>query len=953
MRSFLEDLAEGTLKRHSSLDGLTFVFPNRRAVLYFRKHLSALLTKPSFAPGIITIEEFVSGLSTLQVPDRLELVHRLYMVYNQVMSNRQDGEEVIREPFDQFYFWGDMLLRDFDELDKYKVNARQLFKDLSNQKELDSSYDYLTEDQLEYLRSFWGNFSHDLNANKRKFLRVWRLLPDVYDAYHEHLRSLGLAYDGMLYRQVADDLLSGTVKQHANSRLIFAGYNALTGTEEEIISHFVTTANAEVHWDVDTYYVNNNAQEGGRFFRQYQESKALGATFPKDIPSNFMAAKAVRIIGSAQHVGQAKLMSQILAEQLKKGINPEDTLIVLPDEKLLLPVLHGVAGHVDKLNVTMGFPLASTPMFNLIEFLVELQQHQRGDYFNHRQVLALLSHPYVVSADPSHAYRTRKAIQEKNQVSVPGKFLNTGPMLYIVMFKALEGNSVLHYLRDVVREIGALETLTPLDKEYAFHALTLINRLDEVMGQSFDAAQDQKDGLKSFMRLFRQLGKSQKIPFTGEPLKGLQVMGVLETRNLDFKNVFVLSLNEGALPSSGNKASYIPYNIRKAYSMPTAEHQDAMYAYLFYRVLQRAENVFLFYNTEPDILGQGEMSRFLQQIMVESGWKVKPEILHSPIHPRPITPISVAKDERVLEGLTKLNEGTSRSKGISPSALNAYIDCPLQFYLKHVAKIREPDEVEDFVDARLFGNLLHEVMEQFYRRIQEKKKTNIIQSTDFDHYKETIGQLMDNAFNNQFGLEQSNKITYQGQRLVVREVIRSFVEKIIEHDMASTPFSIEGLERGELLYYVPISHAPGQAVLSGKIDRLDRKGDVIRILDYKTGKGDLDFVSIESLFDGTKKRNKAAFQTLIYTLLYKANHPVEGLKLAPGLISRQNLFEDVLRTQLILVKVEVADASELLGEFEVKLKALLEEIFNPAVSFQQTENTDTCTYCAFKNICYR
>ena len=956
MQTFLQQLAERVVKEHASLGELTFVFPNRRAVLYFRKHLSDQLKAPTFAPGIMTIEEFVGGLSPLQVPDRLELIHRLHTIYQQVMNTRQDGEEIFNEPFDQFYFWGDMLLRDFDEVDKYLVNAPQLFRDLSSQKELDSGFDFLTDEQLVYLKDFWGNFRGTLNENKRKFLRVWRLLPQVYNSYREHLLSLGLAYDGMLHRTVAEELAESNERKHKNT-VVFAGFNALTGAEDNIISFFVEKEEAEVHWDVDSYYVNNNSQEAGRFFRQYQEHPILKKSFSQDIPANFSSQKNVRIMGTAQHVGQAKLMSTLLDEQIKAGINPEDTLIVLPDEKLLLPVLHSVSGSVEKLNVTMGFPLASTPVFNLVEFLVELQQNYRNGNFNHRQVLSLLSHPYLVAADPSFAYKTRKLILDKNQVSVPQEWLGEGPLAYQAVFKPLGQQNILTYLREVLLQLGSVESLTPLDKEYAYHGMMLINRLGDVMGDEDAVAEDttkiQKESLKSFTRLFRQLGRSQKIPFTGEPLKGLQVMGVLETRNLDFKNVFVLSLNEGALPASGNKASYIPFNIRKAYSLPTAEHQDAMYAYLFYRVLQRAENVFLFYNTEPDILGQGEMSRFLQQLLVESGWKVKPEILHTPIQPRPLVPIVIKKDERVMEALTKLNEGNSRFKGISPSALNSYIDCSLQFYLKHVAKLREPNEVEDYLDARLFGNLLHDVMEKFYRKIQERKKTNIIQSTDFDHASVTVGQLIDEAFIHHYGLPVGKKVNYEGQMLVVREVIRNFVEKVLEHDKEYTPFNIEGLERGELLYYAPIAHAPGQAVLSGKIDRLDSKDGVVRILDYKTGKGDLDFKSIESLFERNPKRNKAAFQTLIYTLLYKANYPSLGSTLVPGLVSRQNLFEDEFRPHFRLDNEEVEDANKLLPEFEQRLKVLLESIFNPETPYVQTEHVETCQYCPYKAICYR
>lgn len=956
MNSFLRELAETLEKKYPSLDGLTVVFPNRRAVLYFRKHLGDLLDKPAFSPNLITIEEFAGGLSTLHVPDRLELIHRLYAIYSEVMNNRHDGEEPGRETFDKFYFWGDMLLRDFDEVDKYRINAKQLFRDLSNQKELDAGFDFFTEEQKEYLMTFWGTFAGKLNDSQRKFLRVWTLLSTVYEKYRDHLLSLGIAYDGLLHRQVTDSLDSMEVKP--GRKVIFAGFNALTAVEEKILTHFVSRHGAEVYWDVDAYYVNHAAQEAGRFFREYQQHPVLKSTFPPNISSNFNQQKNVRIMGSAQHVGQAKLMSKLLEEQLKNGSDPQDTLIVLPDEKLLLPVLHSVSDKVEKMNVTMGFPLASTPVFNLVEFLVELQQYYRNGLFNHRQVLALLSHPYVVAADPSVAYHSKKTILEKNQVSIPLSFLHQGPPLYSVLFRPMDRQHILDYLREVLIALGSLESVTPLDKEYLYQGLTLVNRLKEVMGaaelKGEDFSAEQKEQLKSFMRLFKQMGRSQKIPFTGEPLLGLQIMGVLETRNLDFKNVFVLSLNEGALPSSGGKGSYIPHNIRKAYGLPTTEHQDAMYAYLFYRVLQRAENVFLFYNTEPDILGQGEMSRFLQQLLVESGWNVKPEILHTPIQPQTILPIVIEKDERVLEALARLNEGSTRFKGISPSALNSYIDCSLQFYFKQVARLREAKDVEDYVDSRLFGNLLHEVMEKFYRRIQDRKKSNLVQSTDFDKYREVVRQLIDEAFVKQYGLDPARKVVYEGQTLVAREVIRLFVEGILEHDRKYVPFQIEGLERGEWQYFVPIQHAPGRVILSGKIDRLDRKDNVVRILDYKTGKADLEFTTIQSLFEGTnRKRNRAAFQTLIYALLYKSTVPAQDVALVPGLISRQNLFADEFRPHFIFGGDEVSDANKILPEFETKLKELLEEIFDPSKPFTQTEHTEHCKLCAFKAICYR
>ena len=511
------------------------------------------------------------------------------------------------------------------------------------------------------------------------------------------------------------------------------------------------------------------------------------------------------------------------------------------------------------------------------------------------------------------------------------------------------------YLRAIIQEIGGIESLTPLDKEFVFHALTLINRLEEILGA--DGQDNNPDSiasaLKGFLRLFKQLARNQRIPFTGEPLAGLQVMGVLETRNLDFKNVMILSMNEGSLPASGRKSSYIPHNIRLAYGLPTAQHQDSIYAYLFYRVLQRAENVFLFYNTEPDVLGQGEMSRFLQQIIHESGWDIEHKILHNPVSPHKVLPIEIKKTEKVLQSMARLNEGTRTFKGISPSALNTYLECQLQFYLKHIARIYEPKEVEEYLDVRVVGILLHEVMEKFYQGIQEKKKSSLIQATDFIHAEAVVDKLIEEVFRKKYSIDNKSKMTFEGQGLVVKEIIRSFASRIIALDKEYAPFTIEGLERAEWLYYVKIAHAPGQAVLSGKIDRLDRKGDVVRVLDYKTGKKDSsEFKDIESLFDRNGKRNKAAFQTMIYAMLYKANNPTTGVKLRPGLITRATLFDDQ-GSGLILDKIPVDDAHTIMGQFEEKLQLLLEELYNPEETFKQTQNTEICRYCNFKNICYR
>ncbi len=952
MKSFLFEVAEKITEAHPDLDKLTFVFPNRRAILYFRKHLTDIIKKPVFSPRFTTIEDFIGGFSTYEVPDKLELVYRLYNAYYNMLDQKD------KEAFDKFYFWGDMLLRDFDEVDKYMVNAGQLFLDLSNQKELDTGFDFLTEEQLQFLKDFWGNFDEQLTSNKQKFLYVWRQLPAVYSKFKEQLHERGLAYQGMLHREVAERITEIVQRAPSDRKIIFAGFNALTAAEEKIISSFVASGIGEVHWDVDHYYVNNNTQEAGRFFRQYQDHSTLAKTFSPDVPANFNAKKNVKIVGAAQNIGQTKIMAEFLEEQLRKhNLNPEETLIVLPDEKLLLPVLHGISGLVEKLNVTMGFPLSSTPVFNLIEFLAELQAGRRDGAFNHRNVLSVIGHPYVLSADPVQANSRRKEIIEKNRITISPEELFAGPELWRSIFVVVKPGKFLSYLREVLHALGTLSSLTMLDKEFVFHFLKLINRFEEVTGDNLavvetdDEKQFQSE-LKSFLRLFRQLVRSEKIPFTGEPLRGLQVMGVLETRNLDYKNVFVLSLNEGALPAAGNKASYIPFNIRKAYSLPTAEHQDAFYAYLFYRVLQRAENVFLFYNTETDVLGQGEMSRFLQQIIFESGWAPSHDVLHNPIQPHAIQPIEIVKDETVLKNLVKLNEGNYRFKGISPSALNTYIECQLQFYFKHIAKIREANEVEEDLDARWLGNILHDVMELFYRGIGQRKKSNLIEADDLKNYESVTDALIDDVFIRNYSLDPKKKVVYAGQRLVVREVVKGFITRIIRYDREYAPFSIEGLEHQGLLYYVPIAHGPGQAVIGGKIDRLDKKGNSVRVIDYKTGRDKLEFDDIESLFSRDGSRNKAAFQILLYALLYAENNP-GGIKIKPGLINRLNLFEEEFKFGLIMNRVQLDDAVPLLDALKTHLKELLEELFNPEGTFKQTKNVDNCKFCAYRRICYR
>lgn len=947
MESFLKELAR-KINAEPQFEQLTFIFPNRRASLYFRKHLSEVITKPVFSPRLITIEDFIASFSGYQVPDKLELVHKLHGVYSEIIGTH-------KESFDEFYFWGEMLLRDFNEIDKYLVNAEQLFKDLRNQKELDASFDYLTDEQKKFLLDFWSEFDVHITENKKQFLNVWGRLFNLYESYRKHLQQQGLAYEGLVHREVAENIASLSAKRYVPVQLRFVGFNALTKAEEKILSHFVAQG-SQIIWDGDEYYVNNKAQEAGEFFREYQQHEVLKQTFTQTFPSNFRSAKSIKVLGAAQPIGQAKLMGQILQAELEKGLVSEDTLIVLPDEKLLMPVLYGLPSGIEKLNVTMGYSLGNTSFFNLLELLVELQIAKRKEYFNHRQVLALLAHPYVIAADAGLASTRRREIQKGNWVQIPQGYLASVSPLHRVLFGDLN-EGLLPYLHNVLHEVGSLESILDLDREFAFQFIKLLNRIQDIIGVQTPDPTERKEfvkSMRSFLRLLRQLARAEKIPFSGEPLKGLQIMGVLETRNLDYKNVFVLSLNEGAFPSFGGKGSYVPFNIRKAYTLPTTEHQDAMYAYLFYRMLQRAENVFLFYNTETDQLGQGEKSRYLQQLIFESGLKLESRVLHNPVMPMAIEPINIEKTEEVQQGILKLNEGNSHFKGISPSALVTYLDCRLRFYFKHVAKVKEPDEVEDELGARELGNFLHKVMEKFYKNLAQQKRNKQVEAGDFADAGKIVDKLIDEVYTANYNMEPGKKVEYEGQSVIIQKLVKSFAVRILEEDKAMAPFTMEAVEAEGLLHRVKISHAPGYAVLGGKIDRVDRKDDLLRIVDYKTGSDKLDFEGVASLFDrNDKKRQKAVFQTLLYGFLYHTNFPLKANdRMLTGIMNRELLFSNS-RFGLTLNKEQVENVIPLMTEFNAHLTALLEEIFDPAVPFDQTQELANCKFCPYKSICYR
>jgi len=921
VKTFLQEVAESYAASGKAWSEGIFVFPNRRAIVHFCRTIAGVVSAPVLAPKMFTIDEFISSFSPLRIPDRLELVMRLHRVFAKVTKSR--------EPLEQFYFWGEMLLRDFDEADKNRVNAEALYKNLSDLKEIDAGFDYLSDEQKKILETFWGNMKGLESVHAQKFLRVWEKLYLVYKEYREELFKEGLAYEGMLWRMAAEDF------NFASKDVRFVGFNALTPAEEKVIDHCVSQG-CTMHWDGDEYYVENTDQEAGLFLRRHRLGKWKNTFSP--FPSHFKKLTTIHLHSSAQAIGQAKCLGEILYREFKNGMKEEETLIVLPDESLLLPVLSSVGG-AEKINVTMGFPLTQTPAYVLIEALFKMQRNVSKKKFYFADAAEALSHPYIAAAE-NQASRLRQNILNGKNVRIEASFFETSALRTVFQSEEFSKSTEwINYFQSVLNLL--MPALSNMDKEFVLHFILLFNRMEHLF--SLSSAEEEGNQLKPLQKLFRALAKPLRIPFSGMPLEGVQVMGMLETRCLDYKNVFILSLNEGVFPPAANLSSYIPYTLRKAYQLPVNEYYDGIYGYLFYRLLQRASQVHLFYTTAKDALGQGEQSRFLQQLRYETNIDIKHEVWQHEIHLTSPVPIVIQKSDDLLQKIYQRFE----EKGISPTALVSYLECKLKFYFKYAVGIEEMRAPDDEISPANLGIFLHAVMEEFYKPKIGKELTE----KDFAHASEEIESLMQRLLKEKFSLAHDQ---LEGEQLIVWEVVKKFSNAVISADKKTAPFTVKALEfrLEENAFPVMIDRIGKPLKADGSIDRVDIKGDGVRLADYKTGKVQNNFKETELLFDAGKNDwSKAVFQVMTYALLYKKAFP-ETQKILPALLGGEPLFSG---TEAGITKgnKRIDDVTDDLPEFEERFVSLIKEIFDPQVPVAQTDDKKQCLFCDYKTICSR
>lgn len=962
MKTFLQLVAQDLhSKIGNDLSRVAIVFPNKRASLFFNEHLASQSDHPIWSPAYVSISELFQQLSDQKLGDPIRLVCELYKIFRK--------ETKSEESLDDFYFWGELLISDFDDVDKNLVDADKLFANLQDLKNIMDDFDFLDKEQEEAIRQFFQNFSIEKHTKlKEKFISLWDKLGDIYRSYRSQLASLGIAYEGMLYRNVIEALDTNALRY---DKYVFVGFNVLNKVETRFFSLLQEANKALFYWDYDLFYTRLPQQrhEAGEFILRNLEK------FPNELPETVFDClrhpKKVRFISSPTENAQARYLPEWVRDTLlnkdlqEKPCEEKENAVVLCNESLLLPVLHSIPSEVKNVNITMGFPLAQTPVYSFINAVVELQTtgyHSETGRYSYDTVQAVLKHPYTRQISLKAEPLERELTKTNRFYPLPTE-LKQDDFLSLLFTPRSGIRAICLYIIELLKEVSTLyrqeseqdDIFNQLYRESLFKSYTMVNRLLNLIENG--ELQIRIDTLK---RLLSRILNAANIPFHGEPAIGMQVMGVLETRNLDFRNLIMLSLNEGQLPKSSGESSFIPYNLRKAFGMTTIEHKNAVYAYYFYRLIQRAENVTLVYNTSSDGLNRGEWSRFMLQFLVEWPHDISREFLEAGQSPQSSRNICIEKTPEILNRLrnTYNFESNPKAFALSPSALNAYLDCRLRFYYRYVAGLKTPDEVSAEIDSALFGTIFHRSAELAYGDLSVNGKE--IRKEDLERLLRDDVRLqgyVDRAFKEEFfHVDLNERPEYNGVQLINSKVIGSYLRQLLRNDLQYAPFSMAGMEKKvqeEVTVNTPES--PIKIRIGGTIDRMDCKGDTLRIVDYKTGGSPKTPTNIEQLFTPAEGRPNYIFQTFLYAAIMSRQ---QSLKVAPALLyihraANENYSPVIEMGEPRKPKIPVNNFAFFEDEFREQLQTLLEEIFGNETPFTQTENTKVCEYCDFRALCKR
>ncbi|WP_411029197.1 PD-(D/E)XK nuclease family protein [Spongiimicrobium sp. 3-5] len=907
MQSFLEDVIKEISQKHSSLENMVFLLPNKRAGTFLRNSIAKSQKKTQFSPDILSIETFVEKISGLAYASNTQQLFELYNAY-------LNTEEKEKDSFATFSKWGQTLLQDFNEIDRFLVDTTKLFSHLSAIQEI--NHWYLQKERTQLIEDH---------------IRFWNNLESLYQEFNNNLLVQGLGHQGQIYRK-ACSTIETYLEANTSKKHIFIGFNALNAAETYIIKKVLSTSDAEIYWDIDPCFIADPIHDAGYFIRKHLKWSYYTTNSPKGLKTNYRTKKNIQIIGVPKNVSQANYVGNLLGELDQKDHNQlKNTAVVLGDETLLNPILNAIPKEINSVNITMGYPLDKTPLANLFLEYIDLYLGKEQQGWFYKELISFLNNSYVqillTDGTCNNATLLAKRIRERNWTYIDPEKLeiiggDAGNIISQLFFK--EAPSTLLLLEKITEIISGLrakfqETKNTLGLEYLYRFYNLFNQIKALVPK-YPFLND----IRSLQNLFKQLLTSETLDFRGEPLQGLQIMGMLESRNLDFETVILTSINEGILPSGKSNNSFIPFDIKLGFQMPTYKEKDAVYTYHFYRLLQRAKNIYILYNTEPDVLEGGEKSRLIMQLLTDEDNTAQiTEILAAPLtRPTIKAPQIVAKDPELVQAIKSL-----MGNGVSPTSLTNYIRNPIDFYKKHILRIRESLDVEETVAANTLGTIVHDVLEQLYTPLVGQYLTS-------DNLK-ALKVDLNTVIRHHFSKNYSDGDISKGKNLIAYNVVLRYVENFIDSEIRATEkakIKILALEKSlEAILTIPNLNFPIR--LKGKLDRIDEVDGIVRIIDYKTGSVLPSQVKINTWETLIKDYNKSkAFQLLCYALLYTKGENTGTFE--AGIISIKNpgkgLFKFSHGKSTLIDPV-------ILSNFHEALNVLITEICNPEIAFAEKE----------------
>lgn len=910
MESFIREVLLKLKKSGTPFSDIVFILPSKRAGSYLIKELASITNKTFFSPIIYSVEEFTQEISNLQSIDNTVSLFEFYEVYKTLTP----VHEV--EDFETFSTWAQSLIQDFNEIDRYLIDYKPFFNYLSGIQDI--KHWYLQEEKTDLVK---------------KYLKFWKRLPEYYEALSKRLLSKDQGYQGLIYRKAAEniqDYMKINEQQH-----IFIGFNALNAAEQSIIQDLLKNKRGEIYWDLDKTFYNDPSHAASLFIRDYLKTWAYYKEKPyEDFTETYADIKQIEIIGVPKNIGQSKYIGEILT-----GLDDtelQNTAIVLGEEELLLPVLNSLPEELKELNITMGFPIKNAPINSLFESLFQIHINNSAEFY-YKEVLSIINHPSLNGLLNPHSEKLTSRINTENLVYLKYEDILTAfpdhlKNIVQVCFEPKKDSvtKLIFQFHILIQHLKVYlkQDENKLDLEFLYHFHVLFNKLDNL-----NAKYPHLKSIKSLYNFYKELLSTETLDFQGKPFKGLQLMGMLESRALDFDTVIITSLNEGVLPAGKSDNSFIPYDLKQEYKLPTYREKDAVYTYHFYRLLQRAKKVYLLYNTEAEGLNSGEKSRFLTQLEIET----QPAHHLKKILVSPKVPVISNK----LKQVNKTPEMMMRLKslaasGFSPSALTTYIRNPLDFYHQYILKVRDQEEVEETVAFNTLGTVVHNALENLYKPYEGK-----LISEDIIH--KFIKQA-DNQITQEFSEAYSKIPLEKGKNLLIFEVAKRYLHNFLRFELkrlkAGEEIQLIQIEKG-LKVLLPLENLPFSVYLRGKVDRFEKSNGIQRIIDYKTGKVESRNLTLTDWSEITKDYDNysKSFQVLTYASLIALEKdltfPAEA-----GIVSFKNLKSGFLKFEKKEEGSRKKDSlitEETLDLFQVELKKLIMEICNPDIPFIEKE----------------